>query len=414
MTSLTKIQIEGFTPYPKQREWIDKIEDPQVKYITLCSGRQIGKTLLAQNMFLKWGLENNNAVLMFVFPVYSQARKVFSEIERVLAPTKLIVSSNKSNYEMTLLNGSKFIFRSAENGDSLRGYTLDFLIIDEAAYIRDDVWNTILKPTILVKGRKVLFISTPKGKNWFYTQHLRGLDPDQTQYLTLAGSSFDNPFIPHEELWEAKKTLPEDIFRQEILGEFVDSGGEVFVDLDRFCVLEQYEPPQSNKKYYAGVDVGRQNDYSVLTIFDQNGTMVYMYRERQKTWGEMVDYIAQKLGEYRAVCQIEVNSMGDVVYEQLKNKYVDVHPFVTTNASKQNIIEDFIYAINENQVRLPSERLSPDLYRELRTFTYEYSLKSRKISYGAAQGAHDDIVMSMCIGYNALKSKKVVGQYFIY
>jgi hypothetical protein len=409
-----EIKIEGFKPYPKQREWINKIEDPTIKYITLCSGRQIGKTLLAQNLFLKWAIENNNSNLMFVFPVYSQARKVYSEIEKVLGGTPLLVSSNKSNYEMGLVNGSKMIFRSAENGDSLRGYTLDFLIIDEAAYIRDDVWNTILKPTILVRGRKVLFISTPRGKNWFYGQHLRGLDQDQTQYLTLAGSSFDNPYIEHDELNEAKKTLPEDVFRQEILGEFVDSGGEVFQDIDRYCILPSFQPPQSNKKYYAGIDVGRQNDYSVLSIFDQEGNLVYLYRERQKSWGEIVGYLAQKLGEYKAVCQIEVNSVGDVVYEQLKQKYQDIHPFVTTNSSKQNIIEDFIYGTNEGQIKLVSEQVSPEMYRELKSFTYDYSPKTRRITYQAAQGAHDDIVMSLCIGFNSLKNKKQAGSYFIY
>ena len=185
--------VEGFTPYTAQKEWIQQIEEPSVKYITLCTGRQVGKTLLSQNLLLKWGLENNNQVIMFVSPVYSQARKVFSDIEKALGGTPILVSSNKSNYEMSLINGTKIIFRSAENADSLRGYTLDYLICDEAAYIKDDVWNTILKPTILVRGKKVLFISTPKGKNWFYVLHTRGQDEGQKEYITIQASSYYNP-----------------------------------------------------------------------------------------------------------------------------------------------------------------------------------------------------------------------------
>lgn len=408
------IEVEGFTPYKKQREWIRIIDDPQYKFITLCCGRQVGKSLLAQNYILKWALETNNSKTMVVAPVYSQVRRVFESLEKVLTETGLIVSKNKSNYEMKLLNGSEILFRSAERPDNMRGVTLDYLVIDEGAFISDKVWDEILKPTILVRGKKCLFASTPKGKNWFYTLHLRGLDEQQPQYATIQASSYDNPFIDHDELDEAKMTLPEDIFRQEILGEFIDSGGEVFVDIDRYCVLDFYPPKRDRMKYWAGVDFGRQNDYTVLSIFDEDGNLVYFYRERQKPWGDIIGHISQKLREYDAQTQVEVNSIGDVLFEQLKQKYSKVEPFVTTNASKQNIVEDFIYATNEGKVKLPTQKLNPALYNELKTFSYDYSLKSRKITYGAIQGAHDDIIMSLCIGYNTLKERKAKGVYHIY
>jgi hypothetical protein len=408
------IEVEGFTPYEKQREWINIIDDPKFKFITLCCGRQVGKSLLAENYILKWALEYNNSKTMVVAPVYSQVRRIFDTLEGVLADTGLLISKNKSNYEMRLLNGSEILFRSAERPDNMRGVTLDFLVIDECAFISDNVWDEILKPTILVRGKKCLFASTPKGKNWFYTLHLRGLDDLQSQYATIQASSYDNPFINHNELDEAKMTLPEDIFRQEILGEFIDSGGEVFVDIDRYCVLDNYSPKKDRMKYWAGVDFGRQNDYTVLTIFDENGELVYFYRERQKSWGEIIGNIAQKLREYDAQAQVEVNSIGDVLFEQLKQKYNKVEPFLTTNSSKQNIVEDFIYATNEGKVLLPSYKLNPSLYNELKTFSYNYSLKTRKITYGALDGAHDDIIMSLCIGYNTLKERKVKGTYHIY
>lgn len=408
------IEVEGFTPYKKQRDWINIIDDPKHKFITLCCGRQVGKSILAQNYILKWALETNNSKTMVVAPVYSQVRRVFESLEKVMIETGLIVSKNKSNYEMKLLNGSEILFRSAERPDNMRGVTLDYLVIDEGAFISDKVWDEILKPTILVRGKKCLFASTPKGKNWFYTLHLRGLDEAQPQYATIQASSYDNPFIDHTELNEAKMTLPEDIFRQEILGEFIDSGGEVFVDIDRYCVLNNYPPKRDKMKYWAGVDFGRQNDYTVLSIFDEDGNLVYFYRERQKPWGEIITHIGQKLREYEAQTQVEVNSIGDVLFEQLKQKYQKVEPFVTTNASKQNIVEDFIYATNEGKVKLPSYHLNPALYNELKTFSYDYSLKSRKITYGAMSGAHDDIIMSLCIGYNTLKERKAKGVYHIY
>ena len=408
------MKVKGFTPHADQRLKINQILDPDVKYIVLTTGRQWGKTLLAQNLLIKWGIETPNQVLMWVSPVYSQARKVFDGLVNAGMDTGLIQEANKSNLIIKLVNGSIIHFKSGERADSIRGFTLDYLIVDEAAFFKDEVWNMVLKPTILVKGKKVLFISTPKGKNYLYSLSIRGNDPEQTAYLSLNGSSYHTPYISTEELNEAKKTLPEDIFRQEILGEFIDSGGEVFVDLDRYCVLTNYPPKQERKKYWAGVDFGRQNDYSVLTIFDDDGNLCYFYRERQKPWGEILQHIIQKLREYDAQAQVEVNSIGDVLYEQLKQKYQKVEPFLTSQSSKQNIVEDFIYATNEGLVQLPTQDLNPQLYNELKTFTYEYSIKTRRISYAAMDGAHDDIVMSLCIAYNTLKDRKTKGAYFIY
>lgn len=409
-----KISVEGFTPYPKQYEFINRIENPSVKIITLSIGRQWGKTLLAENLLMKWALENNNATLMWVSPVYSQARKVFEDLEKAMDGSPIIVSKNKSNYDMNLINGSKILFRSAERGDTLRGYTLDYLICDEAAFIDDNIWNEILRPTILVKGKKALFISTPKGKNYFYSLHTRGIDPDQTQYLTLQGSSYDNPYIPTDELDEAKKTLPENIFRQEILGEFVDSGGEVFVDIDRYCVIQQFTPKQPSMRYYAGIDFGRQDDYSVLTIIDENQNVVFIYRDRHKPWDTIISEMKKYLQQYQANAYVEVNSIGDVLYEQLQKQYQATSPFITTQSSKQEIIEDLIYELNKGDMKLPTETLFQPLYNELKQFTYEYSPKTRRVSYRAISGGHDDTIISLALSLHSLRNKKTKGSYFIY
>lgn len=409
-----EVQIEGFTPHSNQLEKIKQIETDGVKYIVLTTGRQYGKTLLAENLLLKWALENNKVNVMWISPVYSQARKVFNDIVNAIDASPILESANKSQFNIKLINGSNIFFRSGERPDSLRGYTLDYLIVDEAAYIRDDVWNNVLRPTILVRGKKCLFISTPKGKNWFYGLAMRGQSGDNPQYLYLQGTSYDTPYISPDEIDEAKRTLPEDIFRQEILGEFVDSGGEVFVDIDRYCVLNNYTDKKSGKKYYGGVDFGRQNDYTALTIFDDEGNVVYCWRERQKSWADIIQHIANKLRDYDALAQVECNGIGDVLYEQLKNKWNKVEPFITTNSSKQNIVEDIIYATNENQVKLPTEQLNPALYAELKMFSYEYSIKTRKIQYRAIEGAHDDTIMSLCIAYNTLKERKTKGVYYVY
>jgi hypothetical protein len=410
---IKQLTVQGFTPTKKQKEIIDACLAQDIKYIIGCFGRQAGKSFTAMNLLLKWALEDNGSVSMWVSPVYSQAKKVFTELTQTIAGTGLTKSVNKSELTITFINGSVIYFRSGEREDTLRGYTLTYLVIDEAAYIKDEVWNTVLRPTVLVQGKKVLFISTPKGRNWFYNLAMRGMSDDYPQYKTFYATSFDTPYITEEELIEAKLSLPETIYKQEILAEFIDDGGEVFSNLKLNCVLTSYPQLMSDKKYYAGLDFGRQNDYTVLTILNSEGEMVDFYRERQKSWDIIISEVVAKLRKWKPVCYAEVNSIGDVLYEQLKKQYPSVQPFVTSSDSKQNLIEDLIMSLNEEKLKLPSPDLNTDLYKELSVFTYEYSPKSRKVKYGAPNGFHDDTVISLALSYHSYKKKASYGSYVV-
>ncbi|CAB4141668.1 large terminase protein [uncultured Caudovirales phage] len=410
---IKQLTVQGFTPTTKQREIIDACLSKNIKYIIGCFGRQAGKSFTAMNLLLKWVLEDNGAVGMWVSPVYSQAKKVFTELTNTIAGTGLTKSINKSELTITFINGSVIYFRSGEREDTLRGYTLNYLVVDEAAYIKDEVWNTVLRPTVLVNGKKVLFISTPKGRNWFYNLAMRGMSDEYPTYKTFFATSFDTPFITAEELEEAKMSLPETIYKQEILAEFIDDGGEVFGSLKSSCILDHYPNYDSTKKYYAGLDFGRQNDYTVLTILNSEGEMVDFYRERQKSWDIIISEVVVKLKKWRPICFAEVNSIGDVLYEQIKKQYPSIQPFITSSESKQNMVEDLIMGMNESKIKLPSQELNTDLYKELSVFTYEYSPKTRKIKYGSPNGFHDDTVISLALSYHSFKKKATYGTYVV-
>jgi phage FluMu gp28-like protein len=408
-----EITVQGFTPHKKQQELIDLCLDNTTKYIIASVGRQWGKSFLAMNVLLKWALEDNGSISMWLAPIYGQSKKVFQELSNLLANTTLTKSINKSELTITFINGSIIYFRSAEREDNLRGNTLDYLVVDEAAYIKDTVWSQVLRATVLVKGKKILFLSTPRGRNWFYEMALRGDSEDYPQYKTYKGSSFDSPYISEDELNEAKMSLPESIYRQEILAEFLEGSGEVFGSLKNCCVLPHYPNYDPSKKYYAGLDFGRQNDYTVLLILNSEGEVVDFYRERQKSWDIIISEVVVKLKKWRPVCFAEVNSIGDVLYEQIKKQYPSVQPFITNNESKQNLIEDLIMGMNEGKLKLPTQELNTDLYKELSVFTYEYSPKSRKVKYGSPNGFHDDTVISLALSYHSFKKKATYGTYVV-
>ena len=161
------MNVELFAPSIWQRQIIDEFADSTHKFGIVSTGRQAGKSLLAQNLMLYWLLGNNNQKGGWISPIYNQAKKIFQEL--LNASHQLIESSNKADLTVTFVNGSTLQFLSAERYDSIRGFSFHYMVIDEAAFIREEGINEAILPTLSALGKKCLIISTPKSKNWFYS-----------------------------------------------------------------------------------------------------------------------------------------------------------------------------------------------------------------------------------------------------
>ena len=404
------MKFTGFTPHTKQRDMVNDIIGSVAKYHVACVGRQFGKSLMAINLSLYWMINDGPVKVLWISPTYSQTSKVQKEIMQAIGGSNIVKNCNYSSNYITLKNGSEIIFRSAEKYDNIRGLTVDYGILDEAAFMKEDAWKEAIKPVFLVKGKKVLFISTPKGKNWFHELFQLAKSTDYTNYKAYTGSSYDTPYIAIEEIEDAKKTLPPNVFQQEYLAKFIDSGGEVFSNLDK-NTFTQY--PRPNGKVYCGIDLGKQEDFTVATFQDSAGQVVDIYRANNKEWTAMVNDIMQLVRRYSATVMVEVNSIGDVIYEQIKNQWQDTHPFVTTSKSKNEMIEGLILDMNESTVRIPDGQLFPWLLSELEVFTYSYNPKTRSIKYGHPTGLHDDCVISLAIVNYNRKQNKTLGTYAV-
>lgn len=392
------ISVTLYNPHKNQKIIHNSVNLENYKYYVLNIGRQFGKTMLAMNQVYYWGFNNSNSKIAWVSPIYKQCKKVFDEMVLAFADTSFI-KSNASELIITLPNGSTIQFFSAERYDNIRGFTFDYLVCDEFAFMAEQAWSEVLRATVLVKGKKVMLISTPKGKNHFY--NLFNLDGVNPQYKSFKMTSYDG-LASKEEIDGARSTLPENIFRQEYLAEFIDSGSGVFQEL----VINN--KPNNTKKYYAGIDLGRADDYTVLTILNEDGQMVICERWRKNSWKNIVNEIVKYLKAFNAITYIEVNSIGDVIFEDLKANYTNIEPFVTTSKSKQDIIEALQVAIQNKEFTV----LDIDwLIKEFNIFTYEYSHKTRSIKYSAPSGFHDDGVMSCAMAYNSLKKLRTSGNY---
>jgi len=282
------------------------------------------------------------------------------------------------------------------------------MVVDEAAYHGETVWGSVLKPIMLVTGRKILFISTPKGNNFFKKLYDQGQDPEQRDYASCRMLYTENPHLDIAELEEARRSLPSHIFQAEYEGSFTESGQTVFADTKP----NQFGRwPQPKGKVFCGVDLGRANDFTVATFIDSEGNIVDIYRENLQDWSQMIQEMLVKIKKWNATVMVETNSIGDVVFEMLKKQWQDTHPFVTSSKSKNEIIESLAVDLNNIEIRIPSAELFPSLSFELQIYEYDYSPKTRSIRYNAPPSFHDDTVMSLAIANWNRKENKSIGNY---
>lgn len=392
--------IKGYKPHANQRILHNSINNEDAKYYVFNIGRQFGKSLLGENQCLYWAINDKGSKTGWVSPIYKQSKKVYKELKGAT------IKSGLFTYNDTDLIiegfGSTIQFFSGERPDGIRGNTFDYLICDEFDFMKAGIWEEVLQPTVLVKGKKVVFISTPKGKKMMYKLSLLRHTDDRYRYFNF--SSYDNPMIDSREIDAIRRSVPEHVFRQEYLAEFVDGGAGLFKG-----VREAIGQAQSGKNY-GGLDIGRADDYTVLTIGNRDGGVFHVERWRHDEWTNIINKVADLINRHNASTYVEVNNQGDVFYEMLKKKVGNkIEPFTTTTKTKPIMIEDLAVSFEQNELILPNEEWLID---ECEAFTYVFDPRTRNVKYSAPEGIHDDGVISLSLYNQARRNLSRKGIYY--
>jgi hypothetical protein len=404
------MEITLFSPHPGQRKIIDNFADSTHKFGVVSTGRQFGKSLLAQNLLLYWLLKTSKQKGAWVTPVYNQAKKVFNELTN--AANGIINKQNKADLTIEFINGSTIQFLSTDNYNTIRGFSFNYLVVDEAAFIKEEAINEAVMPTLSALGKKCLIISTPKGKNWFYNYFLKGLNASD-DYISFRGISTDNPHIDQHFVNEQRKSLPDNIFRQEYEAEFTEAGNDVFTGVDLVCNINNWDAPTRNRRYYFGLDTGLTHDFSVLTILDESGRVAKIIRVNGIPLEEIGRTFTAELKRYSVVGgYIETNCIGRPMFELIQKEIRSAREFVTTNDSKNQGIRNLIYKIQQGELELPSENLFPQLKQELNAYSYKVN-SNGLITFNAPNGFFDDCVMSLMLA-NEAREKLLLKKSSIY
>lgn len=413
----------GFTPYAWQRAVIDRVtgDNARGKTVVCKSRRQCGKSIMIENLLLYYALNYAGGVSAVVSPTLAQARKVFKDINNAVQLSGVIKRKNETLLEMTFINGSQILFKSAEQKDALRGYTIrrGILCIDEAAYISDDILECVL-PWVQVHRCPVLMVSSPKFKAGFFWRYFSmGLDEENKDVSLVDWCDFDTSALLTEEQFEMyRRIMPKAQFLSEYEGQFLDEEGLVFAGF-RDCIKAEIAGNYS--KLYVGIDwgAGGGGDYTVISTIDDSGKQRHVKYWNDKPTGAQIDTVFNFIKENRnriALVVPETNSIGqpytDLLTERLKQAgiQVKVEGFNTSNTSKNDIVSNLQVAFENHQIEILDDSHQS---AELGIFEMQYNMKTRVITYSAPQGMHDDTCMALAFAWRAYQMANKTGRYTV-
>lgn len=416
--------MKGFSPLPHQQDVLDLLTKRERlgRIVTVKSSRQKGKSLLIINLLLFYAFNYKRTSNFCVSPTLKQSKNLFKMIVNA-CPNEIITSSNATDLDIEFINRSTISFRSAEQGDSLRGYTCKgILCVDECAFIPDDVFYKIL-PWADVWKSPILLVSSPFVKSGFFWHYYSlGLQGDNPKMFSINWSDPKykesmEKLLPSERLEEYRKILPSNQFKSEYLGEFLDDAGSVFTGFKN-CIKNL--SITNNDSLYVGIDwaVGNSGDDTVLIALNQDGNEVEQMILNNISPTDQINRIATFLRKYKSKIKVitpETNSIGNVYIDQLFTdnpdlKSIRCEPFTTTNDSKNKIVTQLQNAFEQHKISI----LGTDKeLNELGTYAMEFNTHTKKITYNAPNGLHDDICMALALAYNGLLNQSKTGYYSV-
>ena len=238
-------------------KWQQEVFKNTTRFKVVAAGRRCGKSRLSAVSLLIEGLNcPEGSAVMYIAPTLGQARTIIWDLLHELG-RPVIKSSHINNLEILLVNGRKILVRGADNPDSLRGVSLTYVVLDECAFIKEDVWQKIIRASLSDKKGRALFISTPSGRNWFYDVFKLGQEETDDEWRSWHFTTKDNETIDPKEIEAAERTLSSFAFKQEYLSSFDNAGQEVFKE-----DWIRYAPEPAYGSYVIAIDLAGFEDVS--------------------------------------------------------------------------------------------------------------------------------------------------------
>lgn len=384
-----------------------RIVDSPARYTVTQSATKVGKSashliwLFEQPLVLN--LKAGESVF-WVAPVYGQAEIMFNRLRNQLS-VKDFLKFNETKLTATYPTGAIMDFKSAEKPDNLYADDCYAAVFDEFTRAREEAWFA-LRTTLTSTGGKCKFIGNVRGrKNWGYRMAMKAKQGDDPNYEYFKITAYDaaeagmltkdgRPFI--DEINDAKKDLPEKVFKELYLAEASEDGSNPF-GLDH--IARAVLPLSDRPSVCFGIDLAKKQDWTVITGLDRFGQVSYFDRF-QKDWDQTTKTI---LGLPPGKICIDATGVGDPIAEAVA-RVRDTELFIFSQRSKQMLMEGLAAAIQKREVTV----LDGVMKDELESFEYEYTRTG--VKYTAPSGMHDDCAYSLALAKKIHAESAMAGE----
>jgi len=395
-------KVLGVKPFSYQA----KLLEDESKRIVACMGRQTGKTTSIAMKAIHFADTNPNVTVLITAPSLRQSMIMFDRI------TTFVYSSARLRNKVVRItrtlvyfeNGSRIIALPCSE-HRLRGYAASMVICDEASWISEKAITQVLFPMLTTTQGYAIFLSTPWDKNHFFYRAF--INP---QYSVHKVKSEQCPLVTKEFLEEMKQNMTHEAYLMEYEAEFVEALNSYFPQaLIRACVelaqklgVEFYgslEATFPSGDYYAGVDFGKLQDYSVITVLQREGDalkLFYMYQFPLETpYTQVIGHLvrANQKFQFRSVL-VDQTGVGEPVLEEIRNQGLrNVEGVKFTVQTKEELLTSLKIAMEQNRLAIPYHR---QLCQQINEQQYEYS-KSGHLQFSHPENSHDDMLWALAL-----------------
>jgi phage FluMu gp28-like protein len=367
------------------------------RFRVMMCGRRFGKSLISQDISIDRGI--NKEFVAYITPTYQLGKIFFQEVIKCLPPE--IYRKNEADLVINFITGGSIRFFTGERLDAMRGLKFHLVIIDEASYIPNlqDGWNNSIRPTLTDYKGKAIFLSTPKGRNFFYSLYMK---TDEPEWESFKFTTYDNPHIDPSEIDAAREQLPNSVFEQEYMANPMENAANPFgSEHINKCTKELSNQPTE----YYGIDLAKSVDWTVIIGMDKQGNTTQVHRF-QKDWLQTKETIISVCHKHKPIV-IDSTGVGDAIVEDLQKHFQKMHGFKYTSTSKQQLMEGLASSIHKGEISYPTGVVKDELE------IFEYVFTSTGVKYSAPQGFHDDCVNALALANRCRIEHKGYGTYII-
>lgn len=398
----------GVEPFEYQKEFMDHPSSRKA----FVSGRQVGKSRSVAWYALWKAVTYPGSEILITAKAQRQSMELFNQVKKEMRTSDI---SNEgwgvekdTRTEIHFENGSRIVcLPVGRDGSNIRGYGTDLVIVDEAAFVKDEIFQEVLSPMLAVGENEFILLSTPFGKKGYLYNRF-----DDEDWYTQQVSTSANPMVDDDFIEEQRETLTPTQFKQEIKGEFVESSDSFFQREELLNCTTDETVDKTSAITFMGVDLAAQgSDSSVYVCVDDDGNVFHIEDKSEAPLTDAMGRIRDldAIYDFNKI-MIDSTGLGEGVVDQVKEDLGrKVEGFKFTNDKKQSLYNTLKNSFQDGELNfyhVPGKNSLPGnkLFNQCLELTYSYT-STGKVRIEHPSGGHDDYSDSLALAVWA-KSRK--------